>query len=79
VPFAAPHERAGVLSIIFVISYISMGLPAVIAGWMIARDGDMVGTAQIFCAVVIALAFTALFASVLRTLTRRQGQRARAL
>jgi MFS family permease len=79
VPFAAAHERAGVLSIIFVISYISMGLPAVIAGWMIARDGNIVGTAQIFCAVVIALAFTALFPSVLRALTKRQTQRARAL
>ena len=79
VPFAAAHERAGVLSIIFVISYISMGLPAVIAGWMIARDGNIVATAQIFCAVLMALAFTALFASVLRTLTKRQGQRARAL
>jgi MFS family permease len=79
VPFAAVHERAGVLSIIFVISYISMGLPAVIAGWMIARDGDIVGTAQIFCAVLMALAFTALFASMLRTLTQRQSQRARAL
>ena len=74
VPFAAAHERAGVLSIIFVISYISMGLPAVIAGWMIARDGDIVGTAQIFCAVLMALAFTALLANVLRTLTKRQSQ-----
>jgi hypothetical protein len=79
VPFAAAHERAGVLSIIFVISYISMGLPAVIAGWMIARHGNMVGTAQIFCALVMALAFTALCAQVLRTLTQRQSQRARAL
>jgi predicted MFS family arabinose efflux permease len=79
VPYAAAHERAGVLSIIFVISYISMGLPAVIAGWQIARDGNMVGTAQIFCAVVMALAFTALLASVLRTLTKRQTQRVRAL
>ena len=56
-----------------------MGLPAVIAGWMIARDGNIVGTALIFCAVLMALAFTALFASVLRTLTKRQSQRARAL
>jgi MFS family permease len=79
VPYAAAHERAGVLSIIFVISYISMGLPAVIAGWMIAHDGSMVGTSQIFCAVVMALAFTALLASVLRTLSKRQAQRARAL
>ena len=79
VPFAAVHERAGVLSIIFVISYISMGLPAVIAGWMIARDGDIAGTAQIFCAVLMALASTALLASVLRTLTKRQSQRAPAV
>jgi MFS family permease len=76
VPYAAAHERAGVLSIIFVISYISMGLPAVIAGWMIAHDGNMVGTAQIFCAVVMALAFTALLASVLRALSKRQSQAA---
>jgi predicted MFS family arabinose efflux permease len=74
VPFAAAHERAGVLSIIFVVSYISMGLPAVIAGWMIARNGNMVGTAQIFCAVVMALAFAALFPGVVRTLTKRQNQ-----
>jgi MFS family permease len=74
VPFASAHERAGVLSIIFVVSYISMGLPAVIAGWLIARDGDMVGTAQIFCAVVMALAFTALFPRVLRTVAKRQIQ-----
>ena len=78
-PFAAVHERAGVLSIIFVISYISMGLPAVIAGWMIARDGNTVGTAQIFCAVLMALAATALLASLLRTLTKRPSQRARAV
>ena len=70
-----PHERAGVLSIIFVISYISMGLPAVLAGWMIAREGNIVGTAQIFCAVLMALAVTALFASsARRALTQRQSQ-----
>jgi predicted MFS family arabinose efflux permease len=79
VPFAAAHERAGVLSIIFIISYISMGLPAVIAGWMIARDGNIVGTAEIFCAALMALALTALLAGVLRTLTQRQNQRARSL
>jgi len=70
VHFAAAHERAGVLSIIFVISYISMGLPAVIAGWMISHDGNIVATAQIYCAVLMALAFTALLASVLRTRAR---------
>jgi hypothetical protein len=42
-------------------------VPAVIAGWMIARDGNIVGTAQMFCGVLMALAATALFARVLRT------------
>ena len=32
VPEAAPHERAGVLSLLFVISYLGMGVPAVAAG-----------------------------------------------
>jgi MFS family permease len=71
VPFAAPHERAGVLSIIFIISYIAMGVPAVAAGWMIARHGNVVTTAQLFAAVIMALAGTALLASVLRAATQR--------
>jgi sugar phosphate permease len=54
VPFAAPHERAGVLSIIFIISYIAMGVPSVAAGWMIARHGNVVATTQLFAAVIMA-------------------------
>ena len=72
VPFAAPHERAGVLSIIFIISYISMGVPAVVAGCMIARHGDVLATAQIFGAAIMALAGTALLGSVLRAATQRR-------
>jgi hypothetical protein len=71
VPFAAAHERAGVLSIIFIISYIAMGVPAVAAGWMIAQQGTILVTAQIFGAVIMALACTALLGSVLRVATRR--------
>ncbi len=71
VPLAAPHERAGVLSIIFIISYIAMGVPAVAAGWMIARHGNLIATAQLFAAVIMALAATALLASVLRAATQR--------
>jgi predicted MFS family arabinose efflux permease len=76
VPFAAPHERAGVLSIIFIISYIAMGVPAVAAGWMIARHGNVVATAQLFAAVIMALAGTALLASVLRAATQRVSRAA---
>jgi predicted MFS family arabinose efflux permease len=71
VPFAAPHERAGVLSIIFIISYIAMGVPAVAAGWMIARHGNVVATAQLFSAIIVVLAGTALLAGGSRTATQR--------
>jgi hypothetical protein len=71
VPFAAPHERAGVLSIIFIISYIALGVPAVAAGWMIAHHANIIGTAQLFAAVIMALAGTALIASLLRSATQR--------
>lgn len=76
VPFAAAHERAGVLSIIFIISYIAMGVPAVAAGWMIAQQGNILLTAQIFGAVIMALACTALLGSVLRSVTKRQPAKA---
>jgi predicted MFS family arabinose efflux permease len=71
VPFAAPHERAGVLSIVFIISYIAMGVPAVVAGSMIARHGNVLATAQMFGAVIMALACTALLGSVLQAATKR--------
>jgi MFS family permease len=75
VPFAAPHERAGVLSIVFIISFIAMGVPAVLAGLMIARHGNVLATAEIFGAVIMALACSALLGSVLQTLTRRAAAR----
>jgi predicted MFS family arabinose efflux permease len=71
VPFAAPHERAGVLSIVFIISYIAMGVPAVAAGWMVAHHGSILATAQIFGAVIMTLAGAALLGSVFRALTKR--------
>jgi MFS family permease len=70
VPHAAPHERAGTLSIIFIVSYIALGVPAVIAGYIIARHGNILATSQLFGAAVMALAASALLASVLRVETR---------
>jgi MFS family permease len=74
VTLAAPHERAGVLSIVFIICYIALGAPAVVAGWMVARHWDILATAQIFGAVVMALAGMALLGNVLRTVTKRVGR-----
>ena len=46
VPRAAPHDRAGVLSVLFVICYIGMGVPSVIAGVLIAHGGGLIATTR---------------------------------
>src|SRR6202043_278267 len=66
VPFAAPHERAGVLSIVFIISYLSMGVPAIAAGVLVARHGNILGTGKGFGLVVMTLALAAVLAAGLR-------------
>jgi MFS family permease len=71
VPLAAPQERGGVLSVIFVVSYLAMGLPAVIAGYFIARQGDLFLTAREFGAVVMVLAALALIGTLRRTFSQR--------
>src|SRR5882757_3934223 len=76
VPFAAPHERSGVLSIVFIVCYVAMGVPAVVAGWMVAQQGNIIATAQIFGAVIMALACVALLGSVLRAMTKRAARAA---
>ena len=64
--FAAPHERAGVLSIVFVICYLSMGVPAIVAGMLVARHGNILGTGEEFGVVVMTLALAAVLAAGLR-------------
>ena len=60
VPLAAPHERGSVLSVIFVVSYLAMGLPAVITGYLVARSGNISGIALEFGIMVMLLAALAL-------------------
>jgi predicted MFS family arabinose efflux permease len=61
VPFAQPDERAGVLSILYVVSYLSMGLPAVIAGALVATgSGGVIATGREYAAAVMVLAALAL-------------------
>jgi len=74
VPFAAPHERAGVLSIVFIVSYLALGVPAVAAGERLVQHGDILGTAREFGTVVMALALLAVLAMALRTATRRPAR-----
>jgi hypothetical protein len=57
---AAPHERSGVLSILFVISYLAMGLPAVIAGVLVVHGGGVLATTRDYGIAVMVLALAAL-------------------
>jgi predicted MFS family arabinose efflux permease len=60
-PLAHPDQRAGVLSVLFTISYLGLGVPAVVAGVAVVRGGGLVATSYEYGLVVIALA---LFATV---------------
>jgi hypothetical protein len=54
-PLAAAHERAGVLSTIYIVCYLAMGLPAVVAGVLVVHVG-VPATAREYGVVVMALA-----------------------
>jgi hypothetical protein len=73
VSVVAPHERAGTLSIVFIVSYISFGVPAIIAGSMV-RHAALLPTAQVFSAAVMALAGAALIATALRLTSSSRAQ-----
>jgi MFS family permease len=65
VPLAAPHQRAGVLSIVYVVSYLGMGVPAVVAGFLVAHAG-LLATAREYGFVVMGLAALALAGQLVR-------------
>ncbi|MCW3101544.1 MAG: transporter, partial [Chthonomonadaceae bacterium] len=58
-PLAAPHERAGLLSSVYVLCYLAMGLPAVIAGFLVVHSGVLT-TAREYGVAVIVLTAVAL-------------------
>lgn len=66
VALIAPQERAGVLSVLFVIAYLAMGLPAMLAGYDVAHQGDIVRTAMAFGSGVVGLSLLALMGTVRR-------------
>lgn len=57
VPLAGPAERAGVIAVIYVISYLALGLPAIGAGVLVVHT-NVTHTALVFGLGVIALAAT---------------------
>lgn len=66
VPYAAPHERAGVISVLFVVAYLALGVPAVFAGIRIAGGASISRTAHEYGAVVMLLSLVALAGAVSR-------------
>ncbi len=73
VPLAATHERAGVLSLLYVVSYLGMGVPAVVAGYLVVHGGGLVPTVHAYGYGVMVLALLALAGLVRRP--RRAPQR----
>jgi MFS family permease len=69
-PHAPAHQRSGVLSLIWVVSYLALGLPAVLAGVLVVHGGGIGGTAREYGSAVILLAALAL-ASLARSQRRR--------
>jgi MFS family permease len=70
----APGERAGLLSSVFVVSYLMFSVPAIAAG-IAAGSLGLARTAEIYGVAVIVLALAASAALLLRT--RAEGPAAR--
>jgi MFS family permease len=60
IPLAAPHQRAGLLSTLYVVSYLAMGLPSVVAGFLVVHGGGVLTTAREYGLAVMVLAALAL-------------------
>jgi hypothetical protein len=60
VALAEPHERAGLLAAIYLVSYAGMGVPAVGAGFAVSRGVDLTTAAIVYSGGVLVLALAAL-------------------
>ncbi len=63
-PLAEPHERAGVLSTIYLASYVALGLPAILAGVLVVHGGRILTTSREYSATIVLLAAFSLHAGV---------------
>jgi hypothetical protein len=66
-PLATPHKRAGLLSLLYVVSYVGLGLPVVIAGFLIVHGGGVVRTALEYAIAVVVLGALALVLTLRRS------------
>ncbi|HXR70751.1 MFS transporter [Actinocrinis sp.] len=56
VPLAAPHERSGLLSAVYVVSYLALGLPAVGGGFLVVHGGLLPAAREYGVAVMVLAA-----------------------
>jgi MFS family permease len=64
-PLAEAHEAAGVLAAVYVVSYLALGVPAVIGG-VLAAHGGVLATAREYAVAVIVLGAVALAGTLAR-------------
>ena len=62
-PLAAAHQRAGVVAGIYLVSYLTFGVPVVIAG-QLARPFGLVPTVFLYSVVTVLLALVSLRAQL---------------
>jgi MFS family permease len=60
IPLAGEKERAGLLSLLYIVSYLGLGVPAVIGGVLVTEVNGVLETAREYGVAVIALAVLAL-------------------
>jgi hypothetical protein len=58
-PLALPDQRAGVLSVLFTVSYLGLGIPAIAAGVAVVQGAGLVATSYEYGLAVIVLAAAA--------------------
>jgi predicted MFS family arabinose efflux permease len=74
IPLAQPHERAGLLSAVFAVSYLAMGAPAVVAGWLVVHSGGtLASTAREYGFALMALAVASLVGLAARSSSDRSA------
>lgn len=63
VPLAEPHERSGLLSVMYLISYLGFGLPTIVAGVIVVYGGGVERAAYTYGIAVMLLALLALIST----------------
>ncbi|NJP35525.1 MFS transporter [Micromonospora thermarum] len=60
IPLVEAHERASVLSLLYIVCYVGFGLPTVVAGFLVVYAGGLPMTANEYAVAIILLALVAL-------------------